>query len=138
MSSFVGSYIYFVGSYIYHRCHHHRAAAKLPPTSCSRAAATAADAAAAAAPPPSYVALSRCRAAAKQPTMLTRSNLIGIPRVIDHNDPTDVQFFLDRFEKYRNTTDKRKLPDEIQFYGRASHAQDALTSPVRPVSGIQV
>ena len=58
--------------------------------------------------------------------MLTRSNLIGIPRAIDHNDPTDVQFFLDRFEKYRNTTDKRKLPDEIRFYGRASHAQDAL------------
>jgi len=62
----------------------------------------------------------------KHKNMLTRSNLIGIPRVIDHNDPTDVQFFLDRFEKYRNTTDKRKLPDEIRFYGRASHAQDAL------------
>jgi hypothetical protein len=77
-------------------------------------------------PPPSYVALSHCRAAANQPTMLTRSNLIGIPRVIDHNDPTDVQFFLDRFEKYRNTTDKRKLPDDIRFYGRASFAQDAL------------
>jgi hypothetical protein len=58
--------------------------------------------------------------------MLTRSNLIGIPRAIDYNDPTDVQFLLNRFEKYRNTTDKRKLPDEIQFYGRASHAQDAL------------
>ena len=58
--------------------------------------------------------------------MLTRSNLNGIPRVIDHNDPTDVQFFLDRFVKYRNTTDKRKLPDEMRWYGRASYAQDAL------------
>ena len=58
--------------------------------------------------------------------MLTRSNLIGIPRVIDHNDPTDVHFFLDCFEKYWNTTDKRKLPDEIRWYGRALYAQDAL------------
>jgi hypothetical protein len=58
--------------------------------------------------------------------MLTRSNLIGIPCVIDHNDPTDVHFFLDRFEKYRNTTDKRTLPDKIRFYGRAMYAQDAL------------
>ena len=58
--------------------------------------------------------------------MLIRSNLIGIPRVIDHNDHTDVHFFLDRFEKYRNTTDKRKLPDEIRWYGRASYALDAL------------
>jgi hypothetical protein len=37
-----------------------------------------------------------------------------------------VHFFLDRFEKYRNTTDKHKLPDEIRWYGRASYAQDAL------------
>ena len=49
------------------------------------------------------------------PTMLTRSNLISIPRVIDRNDPTDVQFFLDRFEKYRNTNDERTLPDSIRF-----------------------
>jgi hypothetical protein len=47
--------------------------------------------------------------------MLTRSNLIGIPCVIDHHDPTNVQFFLDRFEKYQNTTDKRTLPDKIRF-----------------------
>ena len=58
--------------------------------------------------------------------MLTRLNLIGGPRVIDHNDPTDVHFFLHRFEKYWNTTDKRKLPDEIRWYRRASYAQDAL------------
>jgi hypothetical protein len=71
--------------------------------------------------------LARCLSCRKSsPTMLTRSNLIGIPRVIDHNDCTDVQFFLDCFEKYRNTTDKRKLPDEILWYGRASYVQDAL------------
>jgi len=64
--------------------------------------------------------------------MLTRSNLIGIPPVvIDHNDHTDVQFFLDCFEKYWNTTDKRKLPDEMRWYGRASYAQDALKGSLR-------
>jgi hypothetical protein len=39
---------------------------------------------------------------------------------------TDVQLFLDRFEKYWNTTDKCKLLDKIRWYGRASYAQDAL------------
>ena len=37
-----------------------------------------------------------------------------------------MQFFLDRFEKYRNTNDKRTLPDSIRFYGKAMYAQDAL------------
>jgi hypothetical protein len=59
-------------------CHRHCAAAKLPPTSRSRAAATAADAAAAAAPSPSYVALSRCSAAAISMTPLPcRISFVG-------------------------------------------------------------
>ena len=69
----------------------------------------------------------RCLSCRKSsPTMLTQSNLIGIPRAIDHNDPTDVHFFLDCFEKYQNTTDKRTLPDKIRFYGRAMYARNAL------------
>jgi hypothetical protein len=58
--------------------------------------------------------------------MLTRTNLIGIPGVKTPNDPVDVKYVLDRFEKYRNATDKRKLPDEYRWYGSASYAQDAL------------
>jgi hypothetical protein len=45
---------------------------------------------------------------------------------MNSNDPTDVQLFLDRFEKYQNTTNIRTLPDAIRWYGRASYTQDAL------------
>jgi hypothetical protein len=38
--------------------------------------------------------------------MLTQSTLIGIPRVINPNNPVDVKYVLDCFKKYCNITDK--------------------------------
>ena len=58
--------------------------------------------------------------------MLTWSNLVGIPRVVNPNNPVDVDYVLDRFQKYRYIGDKRKLPPGFRWYGRASYAQDAL------------
>jgi hypothetical protein len=40
--------------------------------------------------------------------------------------PSTVKNVLDLFEKYCNTTDKHKLPDEFQWYGRALYALNAL------------
>jgi hypothetical protein len=48
---------------------------------------------------------------------------IGICGVIDNNDPSDGQFF---WIALRNIRIIPKLPDEIQWYGRAPYTQDAL------------